>query len=801
MRGNDPVAWANQRKAAIERAKQLREARKSGINDAEGLNFTPQLTKRPSYLAEKSRTDSLDDLAEVISPSNDVFEQPLPGNKAKPMEYEQDLPSPGSDALGKEMKNNGQDRQGSYKSKFLQQHENEAPDSFANNSENSENYNNVGGNLPSKAVENPDEVFMNLLRPDEDSRSNGPGWNDDTSSISYKKELPKAGRRSLLRQKQTPPTTQNNGSGNGNGNSNGNGNGNGNGRRQVAAQNSQKPDWNLNTDLMNTPMAYPPPKDEVTVRQARSSLSLLKSKIRQSESAHSGMLRNDESGKSGRTRHNSDTSSMHSASSHDLRNGMEYFDGRSTAPYKMQSIDPYSTEDHGFEGASDKREDDPFYHTDNNRREKKPARERRRNDSETTEDSNYDSRNSNKPDQYSGHDNDGSFNSGKSGKNTYSSRHKDEQDSSEANTVDKYSTKSDSGKRDMRRQPDQHAQGQGPDARSYRPNPHLRNPNPNDSNPNDWDDGGAHGYQPSPSMASRSAVANSPHREAPQQQQQQRHHPQQNDRFDSDDRFSDSRPRQTQRAPSNRSNKAQREPDGYQSNSYKENLQSTGNDSYGDDRGRGMDGGMSSGMGVGMGGGGDPEEFGAVEQQKQCPDCGRKFNKLPYERHIKICAKVFVEKRKAFDTKSMRVGDNPEQAKMLQQAEKEERMNKKKNKKTGAGVRSNENDAIAAKAAKTAKWKQDSNAFRDAMKAARDVTKAIASGAPLPAATMSAPDPSFQQCPHCSRRFNEKAAERHIPQCANIKAKPARLAKGAGGGGGRNGTLVGKDAGSKRGKF
>ena len=110
-------------------------------------------------------------------------------------------------------------------------------------------------------------------------------------------------------------------------------------------------------------------------------------------------------------------------------------------------------------------------------------------------------------------------------------------------------------------------------------------------------------------------------------------------------------------------------------------------------------------------------------------------------------------------------------------------------------------DAITVKNAKAQKWKQDSNAFRDAMRAAREVTKAIATGAPLPPPVNSGPDPNLTPCPHCGRRFNDKAAERHIPQCANIKAKPSRLNRGAGGGGGKNGSLVGNGASQKRGKF
>lgn len=51
-------------------------------------------------------------------------------------------------------------------------------------------------------------------------------------------------------------------------------------------------------------------------------------------------------------------------------------------------------------------------------------------------------------------------------------------------------------------------------------------------------------------------------------------------------------------------------------------------------------------------------------------------------------------------------------------------------------------------------------------------------------------------CPHCGRRFAELVAERHIPKCVDIRAKPGRLmaagGRGAhmrsgGGAGGRGG--------------
>ena len=42
-------------------------------------------------------------------------------------------------------------------------------------------------------------------------------------------------------------------------------------------------------------------------------------------------------------------------------------------------------------------------------------------------------------------------------------------------------------------------------------------------------------------------------------------------------------------------------------------------------------------------------------------------------------------------------------------------------------------------------------------------------------------------CPHCGRRFNEKAAERHIPKCQTIKAQPKMLRRGQGRAGGMGG--------------
>ena len=31
---------------------------------------------------------------------------------------------------------------------------------------------------------------------------------------------------------------------------------------------------------------------------------------------------------------------------------------------------------------------------------------------------------------------------------------------------------------------------------------------------------------------------------------------------------------------------------------------------------------------------------------------------------------------------------------------------------------------------------------------------------------------NMKECPHCSRKFNQKVADRHIPQCAKTKNRP-----------------------------
>lgn len=158
----------------------------------------------------------------------------------------------------------------------------------------------------------------------------------------------------------------------------------------------------------------------------------------------------------------------------------------------------------------------------------------------------------------------------------------------------------------------------------------------------------------------------------------------------------------------------------------------------------------------------------------QCPDCNRTFLPGPLEKHIKICAKVFLQKRKEFDATKKRL-------ETIAEMNDADHIIKAVKPKAGMAAAAAATSAAAKSGSKSAKWKEDSERFREAMKAARAVSHAQATGAPLPPPTISAPDPSLIQCPHCSRRFNDRAAERHIPQCKSIRAKPSTLKKGSGG--------------------
>jgi hypothetical protein len=75
---------------------------------------------------------------------------------------------------------------------------------------------------------------------------------------------------------------------------------------------------------------------------------------------------------------------------------------------------------------------------------------------------------------------------------------------------------------------------------------------------------------------------------------------------------------------------------------------------------------------------------------------------------------------------------------------------------------------------KMPKWKRDRAALQNALGAGRAAAKAEADGTPYTAPQGDDFDDRVP-CPHCGRKFNEIAAERHIPKCSSIVRPRTRI--------------------------
>ncbi|CAD8051737.1 unnamed protein product [Paramecium primaurelia] len=130
--------------------------------------------------------------------------------------------------------------------------------------------------------------------------------------------------------------------------------------------------------------------------------------------------------------------------------------------------------------------------------------------------------------------------------------------------------------------------------------------------------------------------------------------------------------------------------------------------------------------------------------------CGRSFAKLALQKHEKICIKVFQKQRKQFDAQKHRIISN-------------EQMNHIKNQ-----------DRIEQKyekaLAKKQNWKKQSEAFRAAIIAAKGGKLTNDQKNAMNEASKS----NLTQCNYCGRSFNQQAAERHIPFCAQKSKIPPK---------------------------
>lgn len=147
------------------------------------------------------------------------------------------------------------------------------------------------------------------------------------------------------------------------------------------------------------------------------------------------------------------------------------------------------------------------------------------------------------------------------------------------------------------------------------------------------------------------------------------------------------------------------------------------------------------------------QEYEDTENLGQCKFCKRSFNEISLMKHQNVCQeRPGKRKRKVFDSSKMRIID--EEQRMLQPGTR-----KPQPKKQQPG--------------KMPKWKAMSLQFRAGLKAARAAEKGLAP--PMPVQNNDGyEDPTRTKCPTCNRSFNNVAAQRHIPFCAN-KAREESL--------------------------
>lgn len=156
------------------------------------------------------------------------------------------------------------------------------------------------------------------------------------------------------------------------------------------------------------------------------------------------------------------------------------------------------------------------------------------------------------------------------------------------------------------------------------------------------------------------------------------------------------------------------------------------------------------------------------------------------EKHMRICKKVFMEKRKKFDSAANRLGDMENAKDLINKAKKIEQ--EAKQVKDKEAVKDREENDESGKP--MPKWKKKSLEFRAAMLAQKAAdgdadaqAKAQAMQNELAVAAPAEVDPDKVKCPHCGRSFNKEAGERHIAICVKtFGSKPGggRLNKGGG---------------------
>jgi len=141
-----------------------------------------------------------------------------------------------------------------------------------------------------------------------------------------------------------------------------------------------------------------------------------------------------------------------------------------------------------------------------------------------------------------------------------------------------------------------------------------------------------------------------------------------------------------------------------------------------------------------------PAANAAPDGRSSCKVCGRKFAEERLKLHESICKKTKSKKRKEFDITKHRLPEGHSVPKTT---------NRPKPSRPEPPKRD---------------WRKAHEEFISNIRAAREAKAILAKGGKL--SDLPPPPPSDTShlipCPHCKRKFNDSAAERHIPKCASI---------------------------------
>ncbi|XP_055630814.1 zinc finger C2HC domain-containing protein 1C-like [Toxorhynchites rutilus septentrionalis] len=141
----------------------------------------------------------------------------------------------------------------------------------------------------------------------------------------------------------------------------------------------------------------------------------------------------------------------------------------------------------------------------------------------------------------------------------------------------------------------------------------------------------------------------------------------------------------------------------------------------------------------------------------RCDMCQRNFAEDRINKHREICKKTKAKKREVFDTTNQRLAGTVAEKYIL-------------NKKGTPLGRRSVSSAGGTDTTRKNNWRQKHEEFIRTIRAAKEMQAHLAKGGKLSDLPPPPPseNPDYIQCPHCSRRFNQSAAERHIPKCATM---------------------------------